>query len=291
MKIAVLSGKGGTGKTFISVNLAAAAGNSTYIDCDAEEPNGRLFFKPENVQSEQVYVKIPEFDLDKCTGCRKCANFCRFNALICIKNRPHIFENICHSCGACALVCPSGAICEKKRAVGNVEYGKHGKINAVTGVLNPGEESSVPVINAALRKGFEMSGKNGESGENGSGGDIIIDCPPGSACSVTESVSKADFCILAAEPTAFGLHNFRMVYKLVSLLGKKCCVVINKESEPYTPLDDFCAENNIPVLLRIPYDERLAALGANAEIAAEADEKYKAVFEKLLYEIKKEADA
>lgn len=288
MKIAVLSGKGGTGKTFISVNLAAAAGNSTYIDCDAEEPNGRLFFKPENVQSEQVYVKIPEFDLDKCTGCRKCADFCRFNALICIKNRPHIFENICHSCGTCALICPSGAICEKKRAVGNVEYGKHGKINAVTGVLNPGEESSVPVINAALRKGFEMSGK---TGENEDAGDIIIDCPPGSACSVTESVSKADFCILAAEPTAFGLHNFRMVYKLVSLLGKKCCVVINKESEPYAPLDDFCAENNIPVLLRIPYDEKLAALGANAQIAAEADEKYKAVFEKLLCKIKKEADA
>ncbi len=270
MKIAVLSGKGGTGKTFSSVNLAAAAGNAVYVDCDVEEPNGRLFFKPENVNSTAVSVKIPLINPMKCTGCRKCVDFCQFHAMAFVRNRPMIFPAICHACGGCSIICPEDAVNETQRVIGYVESGSHNGVKVVTGVMNPGEESGVPLIKEALREGFAF------------GGDVIIDCPPGSACAVMESVSMSDYCVLIAEPTAFGLHNFRMVYELVSLMGKPCCAVINKESEPYAPLNSYCEEHNIPIALRIPYSDKLASIGAKADIAAEEDNDCKEMFSGLL---------
>lgn len=277
MKIAVLSGKGGTGKTFSSVNLAVAAGNAAYVDCDVEEPNGRLFLKPENVKTTEVSVRVPLINPMKCSGCRKCVDFCRFHAMAFVRNRPMIFPNICHACGGCSVICPENAVKETDRVIGHVENGCHGSIKVITGVMNPGEESGVPLIKEALKEGFEAAE------------DVIIDCPPGSACAVMESVSMSDYCVLIAEPTAFGLHNFRMVYELVSLMGKPCCAVINKESEPYKELDDFCNEHNIPVALRIPYSEKLASLGARADVAAEAEPECKEMFCGLLNYIREAA--
>ena len=279
MKIAVLSGKGGTGKTFVSVNLAASAGNAAYIDCDVEEPNGRLFLKPEGVTEETVSVKLPAVDAEACTGCRKCVNFCRFNALVFIKKRPKVFPGVCHSCGGCAIVCPENAVSEYDRPVGTVETGRHGELRVVTGVLNPGEESGVPVIKAAMKKGFSQAET------------VVIDCPPGSACPVMESVSEADYCVLVAEPTAFGLHNFKMVHELVGLLHKPCCVVFNKESESYAPLEAYCEDKQIPVALHIPYSAKLAALGAQAQVASEQDEACRAMFAGLLERIRGEVGA
>ena len=277
MKIAVLSGKGGTGKTFVSTNLAIAAGKAAYVDCDVEEPNGRLFLKPENIKSTPIKVKTPLVNVMKCSGCRKCVDFCKFHAMAFVNNKPIIFPAICHSCGGCALLCPENAIKETEREIGVVEHGIHGDTRIITGVMNPGEESGVPIIKEALSEGFEAS-------EN-----VIIDCPPGSACAVMESVSMSDYCVIIAEPTAFGLHNFRMVYELSQLMGKHCCAVINKESEKYAPLEDFCSEHNIPVALRIPYSEELAALGANAHVASEAKEEYMEMFKSLLDYISREA--
>lgn len=195
MKIACLSGKGGAGKTLVAVNLIAAAGTGTYIDCDVEEPNGRLFLKPENLQTETVSTLLPDFDGDKCTGCRQCVEFCRFHAIMYIKEKPMVFPEVCHSCGGCMLVCPENAITEKNKPIGVFEMGNHGKIRVVTGVLNPGEATGVPVIRQALKKGEGLT---------------VIDCPPGSACSVMESVMEADYCVLVAEPTAFGFHNCKL---------------------------------------------------------------------------------
>ncbi len=196
MKIACLSGKGGAGKTLVAVNLAAAAGRGTYIDCDVEEPNGRLFLKPRDIQEQAVCALLPAFDADACTGCRACVDFCRFHALMYLRQAPVVFPEVCHSCGGCALVCPAGAVSEVPKPVGKLEIGTSGDLRVVTGVLNPGEASGVPVIREALRQAQGLT---------------VIDCPPGSACSVMESIMDVDYCLQVAEPTAFGFHNFRMV--------------------------------------------------------------------------------
>lgn len=270
MKISVLSGKGGAGKTFISVNLAFAAKNAAYIDCDTEEPNGRLFLKPVNCQATEVFRLLPGFDKQKCSLCRKCVDFCRFNALACAGGELVLFSEICHSCGACVYLCPNGAVLEQKHAVGVVEHGKSGDINVVTGILNTGEASAMPVIKAALQKGQGLNEL------------LIIDCPPGSGCAVIESVAASDCAIIAAEPTAFGFHNFLMVYKLVRLLKKPLYVVINKEDTPYKPLNDFCAQNNVSVAARIPYSHKLAQLGSKAFVAAEESDEYLKLFRSIL---------
>ncbi|WP_177566292.1 4Fe-4S binding protein [uncultured Phascolarctobacterium sp.] len=276
MRIAVLSGKGGTGKTFVATNLAAAAQNAAYIDCDVEEPNGRLFLKPTNCIEQQVFTRLPEFDAEKCDGCRKCVDFCQFNALIFVKNKPMVFSEICHDCGGCVRVCPQKAVTEKERPVGIVQTGSCQSIDVVTGVLNPGEVSAVPVIKTTLKEGFAK------------GLISVIDCPPGSGCSVMESVTASNCCVLVAEPTAFGFHNFRMVYKLVKLFDKPCFVVINKEDTPYEPLEEFCVQNKVPVLLRIPYSSELAKLGAEGKLAYEQDQRCTAWFDRLLEVIQQE---
>lgn len=270
MKIGVLSGKGGAGKTFVAVNLAAAAGHAAYIDCDVEEPNGRLFWKPENVNSTPVNTLLPEFDAAKCSGCKKCVQFCRFHALLYIKEKPMVFSEVCHSCGGCLMVCPQGAIREVPKQIGVLEEGRHGDVKLITGVLNPGEASGIPVIRQALKQAEGLT---------------VIDCPPGSACSVMECVMDADYCVLVAEPTAFGFHNFQMVHELAALLQKPCGVVINKQTEPYTPLEDYCREKGLPVLDRIAYDPALGKLLADNEIAAEMlpgyRERFAAIWKKI----------
>lgn len=270
MKIACLSGKGGAGKTFTAVNLAAAAEKAVYIDCDVEEPNGRLFLKPQQTEKQTVSSLLPKFDEKKCNGCKKCVEFCHFHALIYIKDKPKVFSEVCHSCGGCRIICPEGAITEEEKPIGEIETGFYRNIRTVTGILNPGEASGVPIIREALREEGSMT---------------IIDCPPGSACSVMESVMDADFCILVVEPTAFGFHNFQMVYELVTLLKKACGVVINKYEEPYLPLETFCQEKKLPILARIPYEEKIAAMTAAGEIASEKDPKLRKLFQGILEQI------
>lgn len=272
MKIAVLSGKGGAGKTMVAVNLAAAAGTATYVDCDVEEPNGRIFLKPEECREIPVSVLLPEFDSQACSGCRACVDFCRFHALMYVREKPMVFADVCHSCGGCKLVCPSGAVSEKPKQVGILETGKSGGIHVVTGVLNPGEASGVPVIREALQ----------QADREAEGGFTVIDCPPGSACSVMESVMDADFCVLVAEATAFGFHNFQMVYELASLLGKPCGVVINKQETVYEPLEVFCREHDLPVLDRISYDPTLASLAASGRLACRESTVWQQRFRGLL---------
>ena len=277
MRIAVLSGKGGTGKTLVSVNLAAAAKTSTYIDCDVEEPNGHLFLKPEGVQEEEISVKIPKVNNDLCNGCRKCVDFCKFNALTYIKNKLIVFDDVCHSCGGCILVCPENALTEKERVIGKVQKGVSGEVEVWTGIMNTGEAMGIPIIKKLLVK------KQTEANRQ-----TFIDCPPGSACIVMESIKDADYCVLVAEPTLFGVHNLNMVYELVKLFDKPFGVVLNKCLEEENPAEIFCLERNIKILGRIPFDHDLGTLNSNAEIAANKNEKYRELFSSLLDTVTKE---
>jgi MinD superfamily P-loop ATPase len=276
MRIAVLSGKGGTGKTLVSVNLAAAAKAATYIDCDVEEPNGHLFFKPEGIQEEEISVKIPKVDNELCNGCRKCVDFCKFNALAYIKNKLIVFDDVCHSCGGCILVCPERALTEKAKFIGQIKKGVSGEVAVWTGVLNTGEATGVPIIKKLLEESSEVDKQT------------FVDCPPGSACIVMESIKDADYCILVSEPTLFGVHNLNMVYELVKLFNKPFGVVLNKCLEEENPAEKYCLENNIKILGRIPFDNELGTLNSNAEIAVNKNEEYRELFFSLLDTVTKE---
>jgi len=276
MKIAVLSGKGGTGKTLISVNLAAVAKEAVYIDCDVEEPNGYLFFKPQDVETEKVSVKIPLVDENLCTGCRKCVDFCKFNALAYIGKKLIIFEEICHSCGGCVILCPEKALSEKEKDIGEVQKGVSDNVTVITGILNTGEASGIPIIKKLL------------SDRNEDKELTFIDCPPGSACIVMDSIRDADYCILVAEPTLFGAHNLNMVYELVKLFHKPNGVVLNKCLEGENPSEKLCIDKGIPILGRIPFDKELGTLTSDALIAARESGKYQELFSSLLQTIMRE---
>ncbi len=278
--VAVLSGKGGTGKTLVAVNLATVADEAVYVDCDVEGPNGHLFFRPALSDEEVVTVKVPEIDADRCTGCRKCVDFCAFNALAFVRNMPFLFEEVCHSCGGCALVCPTKAIREVDRVVGTVSSGMSGNIAVHTGSLRIGDASGIPIIKRLLGK---ISSKEYRP--------IFIDCPPGSSCAVMESIQDADFCVLVAEPTVFGAHNLAMVHELVTLFGKPCGVVLNKciEDGDANPSEAFCLENHVPILARIPFDSELGTLNSEGRIIARESERFHRLFASLLGNIEKEA--
>jgi len=275
MRIAVLSGKGGTGKTFVSVNLSCAAEQGVYVDCDVEEPNGHLFLKPQITDKQTVTVRVPEVNMGKCTGCRKCVDFCKYNALALVKDQMMIFYEVCHSCGGCLLFCPEKAITERERAIGAIEKGKSVNVTVLTGCLNTGEVSGVPMIKRLMDQLPQD-------------GDMMIDCPPGSACLVMESIRQAGYCLLVAEPTLFGVHNLSMVYDLVKLLHKPFGVVLNKCLPGDNPAERFCANHQIPILARIPYDDKLGKLNSFGHIAVRESKRYEKVFRRLLKTLEQE---
>ncbi|HKL93834.1 MAG TPA: ATP-binding protein [Clostridia bacterium] len=272
-KIAVLSGKGGTGKTLVSVNLATAEANSYYVDCDVEEPNGHLYFNPQICEEKAVSVLIPKVNHELCTGCKECVNFCKFNALA-FGKKVMLFKEICHSCGGCALVCSVKAITETEKMVGIVNIGVSDQVKTVGGMMNTGEASGIPIIKNILEYIKDKSGY------------VFIDCPPGSACIVMESIKDADYCILVAEPTIFGAHNLAMVYELVRLFDKPCGVVLNKCTDGHNPSEEFCKEKSIEILVKIPFDMELGELNSNGKIAVRENYKNKELFYSLLTKVK-----
>ncbi|MFA7032534.1 MAG: ATP-binding protein [Bacilli bacterium] len=276
MKIAILSGKGGTGKTFVSVNLASIILNSLYVDCDIEEPDGHLFLHPLNLTENSVNVKIPHIDNTLCNDCRKCVEFCHFNALASIQHRITLFKDVCHSCGGCSLICPMNAISEVDRKIGCIQRGIAGHIEVLTGMLNPGETSGISIINRLM----EIANQSKRV--------TIIDCPPGSSCAVMESIKDADYCLIVAEPTIFGSSNLKMIHQLVSLLHKKCGIVLNKCLDEDNPSEEYARQAKIKIVGQIPFDSYLATANSNGEIAVSKNEKYQKIFTSIYQNILRE---
>jgi MinD superfamily P-loop ATPase len=270
LRIAVLSGKGGTGKTFVSTNLAYVINNAAYLDCDVEEPNGDLYFKGEE-QIETVEVEVPVINHDVCTLCGKCSDFCKFNALAIIINKVRVFSQLCHSCGGCSMVCPVGAITEKKKPIGVIKQKIFEGHHIISGEMNIKEETGVKIIDEIINLSKDIVE------------DVVIDCPPGNGCSVMASIKDADYCLLVAEPTIFGLHNLKMVYELTKVFEKKSGILINKANS-YKIINDFAEEKNIEVVMEIPFDKEIGLLNSNGKIASKVS-KFKLYFEELAKKI------
>lgn len=247
MIIAVASGKGGTGKTTVSTNLALSLKNVQFLDCDVEEPNANIFLKAKIKEHEEVSLDIPNIDKNICDYCGKCSDFCAYNALAVVPNNILVFSELCHSCGGCELVCPKKAITWDKRAIGIVEHGQTNGIDFYQGVLNVGESQAVPVIKALKRK--IDKNKN-----------VIIDVSPGTSCPVIESISGSDYCILVTEPTAFGLHDLRLAVDVIRHINIAFGVVINRDGVGDDRVEFYCKEENIPILLKIPERKKIANL-------------------------------
>ena len=262
MIISVASGKGGTGKTTIAVNLALALAkdkgkNVKFLDCDVEEPNAHLFLKPVITNSESVEIPVPKIDDKKCNYCGKCAEVCVFNAIVVTKNKVLVFPGLCHGCGACTLFCPEKAISEEGNEIGILEEGKAGSINFTHGRLNIGEPMAPPIIKKIKKKSKEDY--SGNKDNNITNHHItLIDAPPGTSCPVIESIKGSDYTILVTEPTPFGLHDLILAVEVLKKLNIPHGVVLNKCDIGDHKVEEYCKKNDIPLLLSIPLDREIA---------------------------------
>lgn len=247
MIISIASGKGGTGKTTVAVNLALSLGTAQLVDCDVEEPNVHLFLDTDLERVEEVGIPIPRVDLSKCDFCRECANFCEYHAIAVVPNEVLVFNELCHGCGGCALVCPQGAISEEKRVIGQIDRGNHDGIELWRGILNPGEAMATPLIRE-LKKRIDPQKI------------VILDAPPGTACPVIETVRDTDFTLLVSEPTPFGLADLRLTVEVLKELDSRFAVVINRADIGDKGVEDFCKKEEIPILMKIPHSLEIAEL-------------------------------
>ena len=278
MKITVASGKGGTGKTTIATNLAISlsqAGQTVqYLDCDAEEPNGHIFLKPEIEVSEDVTVGVPEVDMDKCTGCGKCGQLCQYSAIICLKEKPLVFEQLCHSCGGCMAICPESAIAEKPRKIGVAEFGKSNGVFFGQAQLGIGAIQT-PAMIKYVKNRIRDDAIN------------IIDAPPGTSCPVIEAIKGSDFVLLVTEPTPFGLNDLELAVGMVRELKLPFAVAVNRSDIGDDAVVQYCQAEHIAVLVQIPNDRKIAESYSRGVMIVEAMPEYQSIFLKLYEDIKK----
>lgn len=269
MVISVASGKGGTGKTTVATNLAVSIGTGVQLlDCDVEAPNAHLFLKPKIEHTETVFTAVPEIDMDKCTLCRKCSDICRFKVIAIAGQTILTFPELCHSCGGCTLVCPEEAITETGRELGVVEEGFCATTGFVHGRLRVGEAMSPPLIRKV--RSFVEPGKIN-----------IIDAPPGTSCPVIAAMKDTDFVLMVTEPTPFGLHDLKLAVEAVKLLRIPCGLVINRSDIGNNDVRQYAQTENLPILMEIPFDRRIAETYSRGRLIVEAMPEWKEKFLEL----------
>lgn len=262
MKLAIASGKGGTGKTTLAVALAQASTDAVQLlDCDVEEPNGHIFIKPEFTHHEPVTIAIPALSEALCTYCGKCGELCQFGAIVTIVNKTMIFSDMCHSCGGCILVCPHHALHEQAKVIGSIDSactsGSGKTLEFIKGTLDVGQAMSPPVIRAVKKKtNPDML--------------TLLDCPPGTSCPMITAVTGSDFVILVTEPTPFGLHDLKLAVETMRSMQLPFGVVVNRAGSGDERVRDYCHAEQITLLLEIPDDRRVAQAYSRGEGLLEA---------------------
>lgn len=278
MIIAVASGKGGTGKTTVAVSLALALAEKQpvqFLDCDVEEPNAHLFLKPRLDSAKPVAVPVPQIDEKKCDHCGLCAEVCAYNALAVIPPRDGrpgqvlVFPELCHGCGACSRLCPRQAITEVDRRVGLLESGQAGAVQFAHGRLDIGQAMSPPLIRA-VKNLIDPSQT------------AIIDAPPGTSCPVIAAVKGSDLCLLVTEPTPFGLNDLVLAVEVVRQLKIPFAVILNRSDIGDGQVEDYCRRENIPILLKIPFDKEIAELYARGVPLVEGKPEYREIFRNMI---------
>jgi MinD superfamily P-loop ATPase len=267
--IAIASGKGGTGKTTLAVNLARTlAGEVQLLDCDVEAPNDHLFLRPSITASAPAGIPVPQIDPDRCSLCGDCGTFCRFNALALLPDQVMVFPELCHGCGGCALVCPEDAVTEVLRPIGTVEQGRSGAIRVVQGRLDVGEPQAPPLIRAVKAHAVRDV-------------PVLIDAPPGTACPMITAIRGSDLALLVTEPTPFGLNDLALAVETARAVGTRCAVVINRAGTGDNRVHRYCQEQAIEVVAEIPDDRRIAEATARGECAVDAVPELRPLLERL----------
>jgi MinD superfamily P-loop ATPase len=281
MRIAVASGKGGTGKTTIATSLAlslAGGGSASppiFVDCDVEAPNAHIFLKPRLGDSQPVGIMIPVVDETRCTFCGKCAEVCAYHAIAVLGKKTLVFPQLCHGCGSCTALCPEHVISEITNPIGVIERGPAlFGIDFLRGVLNIGQPMAVPIIRELQRRIEPLPGQV-----------VILDAPPGTSCPVVATMRGADYLLLVTEPTPFGLHDLKLAVQVAAELGLPAGVVVNRGDGPFPDLDQFCASARLPILMRIPFQRKTAEGIARGKNLVEVHPEYIAAFRELFQQI------
>ena len=276
MIISVASGKGGTGKTLVATSLALSLQSEKpvqFLDCDVEEPDAHILLKPSFSHKEVVSIPIPQVDEEKCTYCGKCAEVCAYNAIAVIEKRVLLFPELCHGCGACSYLCPEDAVSEIGREVGILETGQSRGIEFIHGKLAIGEAMAVPVIRE-VKKHINRERL------------AIIDVSPGTSCPVVEAVKDSDFCLLVTEPTPFGLNDLALAVDMLNKLSIPSGVVINRDGVGDSKVEEYCYQKDIPILLRIPLDIRIAQLYSTGITLVEGMPQWQEAFLRLVDKVR-----
>ena len=278
LRIAVASGKGGTGKTTIAASLSqVAAERNTLVlsDCDVEAPNAHLFFPVEFRERKQVSTMVPRVDRKRCSSCGSCAEVCQFHAIVILREKPVVIADLCHGCGSCALICPQEAVEEIPHPIGVLTRGDvPERMVLQQGKLAIGQPLAVPVI-AGLKK-WPLD----DSPEI-----QIYDAPPGASCPVVEAVRGVDFVLLVTEPTPFGLHDLKQAYQVTVELGLPAGVIVNRDGVGDRQVEDYCQERDLPLLMRIPLKRAISEGTAAGRTLVDIDPTYREKFSQLLLQI------
>ena len=240
MKIAIASGKGGTGKTLVATGIAQsfASAQTVLVDADVEEPNANLFIPHTKIGTREISRPVPRIDPELCNYCGYCAEICQFNALVVLPEQVMVFDELCHSCGACEFLCPQHAIYEEEHPIGVIEEARFDEAVLLTGRLAVGEAQSPPLIKAVKEQAGDAEL-------------VLVDCPPGTTCPMVEAISGCDYCLLVTEPTPFGLHDLVFSLQACDMVNVPCSILINRDRGDSLNVAELASQYQAPIIGKI----------------------------------------